>query len=416
MKIDNNTYAIKTVVSDVATENFPEIFSEEVAISARKFHMSIEGYQATPLVRLDGLAEKLGVAKIYVKDESYRFGLNAFKSLGGTFAIAKFLCEKLNVNFENVDFKYFKSQEVKEKIKDIVFVTATDGNHGRGVAWAANQIGCKSVVYLPKGAAKKRVEAIKEAGGKAYVTDLNYDDAVRFATQKGKKNGWYLIQNTGFEGYEKIPNWISQGYITMADEALDQLKLDGIIKPTHIFLQAGVGAMAGGVLGYYVNKFKGNHPVTVIVEPEQAACIYKSALAGDGKAHNVTGNLNTIMAGLACGEPNTVTWEILRDFASAYVSCPDYVSANGMRILASPIGDDKKVISGESGSVGVGLVDLLMSKPGLEESKNALGLNENSIVIFFNTEGDTDPENYRKIVYYGKKFNYLISNQVINKM
>ncbi|GAA0181614.1 diaminopropionate ammonia-lyase [Clostridium sediminicola] len=402
MKKFEMVYGIEAVVSEVASEGFPEIFNEEVVESVRKFHASIKGYKATPLVKLDALAKELGISNIYVKDESYRFGLNAFKSLGGTFSIAKVLCEKLRKNIDEITFDYLKSKEVSEKIKDMVFVTATDGNHGRGVAWAATQLGCKSVVYLPKGSAQRRVDAIREAGAEAYVTDLNYDDAVRLATQKGKENGWHLVQDTGFEGYEKIPNWISQGYITMADEALDQLKLDGIVKPTHVFLQAGVGAMAGGVLGYYVNKFKGNHPITVIIEPEQAACIYKSALAGDGKAHNVTGDLNTIMAGLACGEPNTVTWEILRDFASAYVSCPDYVSANGVRILASPMGEDKKVISGESGSVGVGLIDLLMSKPELEVFKNAIGLDENSVVLFFNTEGDTDPENYRKIVHYGK--------------
>lgn len=402
MKVFEEILGIKAVSSASKRVDFPAVFNEEVVASVRKFHSSIKGYEPTPLARLDGLAKELGVSRIYVKDESYRFGLNAFKSLGGTFSIAKVLCEKLGVDIDDITFDYLKSEEVNEKIKDMVFVTATDGNHGRGVAWAATQLGCKSVVYLPKGSAQRRVDAIREAGAEAYVTDLNYDDAVRLATQKGEENGWYLVQDTGFEGYEKIPNWISQGYITMADEALEQLKLDGIQKPTHVFLQAGVGAMAGGVLGYYVNKFKGNHPTTVIVEPDQAACIYKSALAGDGKAHNVTGDLNTIMAGLACGEPNTVTWEILRDFASAYVSCQDYVSANGMRILANPKGDDKKVISGESGSVGVGLLDLLMSKDELKELMNIIGLNEDSVVLFFNTEGDTDPENYKQIVYYGK--------------
>lgn len=402
MKKIEKVYGIEAVVSDIATEGFPEIFNEEVVESVRKFHASIKGYKATPLVKLDALAKELGVSNIYVKDESYRFGLNAFKSLGGTFSIAKVLCEKLGKDIDEITFDYLKSKEVSEKINNMVFVTATDGNHGRGVAWAATQLGCESVVYMPKGSAERRLKAIGEEGAEASITDLNYDDTVRLASQKAEENGWCLVQDTAWEGYEKIPNWISQGYITMADEALDQLKLDGILKPTHVFLQAGVGAMAGGILGYYVNKFKGNHPITVIVEPEQAACIYKSALVGDGKPHNVTGDLNTIMAGLACGEPNIVTWETLRDFATAYVSCPDYVSANGVRILANPIGEDKKVISGESGSVGVGLIDLLMSKPELEELKNALGLNENSVVLFFNTEGDTDPENYKKIVYYGK--------------
>ncbi len=190
--------------------------------------------------------------------------------------------------------------------------------------------------------------------------------------------------------------------MTMADEMQTQLEETGVDKPTHIFLQAGVGAMAGGVLGYYVNRFNGEPPITVIVEPNEAACIYKSALANDGKPHRVEGDLNTAMAGLACGEPNTVTWEILRDFASAYISCPDFISANGMRILANPVGLDKKIVSGESGSVGVGLIDLVMRKSELSELKNSLGLNSDSVVLFISTEGDTDPVNYKNVIYYGK--------------
>lgn len=402
MKIFDEVFGINAIVNTSKKQSFPEFLEEKIVEDVRTFHMSIEGYEATPLVSLEGLAEELGVGSVYVKDESYRFGLNAFKSLGGTFAIAKLLCEELGISIEDINFDYFKGQEVKEKIKDKIFVTATDGNHGRGVAWAATQLGCKSVVYLPKGAAKRRVDAIKEAGAEAYVTDLNYDDAVRLASQKAKENGWHLVQDTAWEGYDKIPNWITQGYTTMASEAIDQLRLQGIQKPTHVFLQAGVGSMAGAVLGYYVNKFKGCHPITIIVEPQEAACMYISALRGDGKPHNVTGDLDTIMAGLACGEPNPITWEILRDFATAYISCPDYISARGVRVLAHPINKDKKVVSGESGSVGVGLLSVLMIRPELEELKNELGLNKESIVLCFNTEGDTDPENYNQIVYNGK--------------
>ncbi|MBF8984040.1 diaminopropionate ammonia-lyase [Lutibacter sp. B2] len=402
MNKDNETFGIKAISNTIKERKFPEMLNENIVENVRKFHLSIEGYRVTPLVCLDGLAKELGVSKVSVKDESYRFGLNAFKSLGGTFAIAKVICEKLGIDLNHVNFDYLKSEDVQKKIEGMVFVTATDGNHGRGVAWAATQLGCKSVVYLPKGAAQRRVEAIREAGAQVEVTDLNYDDAVRLASKKGEENGWYLVQDTAWEGYEKIPNWITQGYTTMADEALEQLKSDGIQKPTHVFLQAGVGSMAGAVLGYYVNKFKGKYPITIIVEPEKAACIYKSALSGDGKPHFVTGELDTIMAGLACGEPNPVTWEILRDFANTYVSCPDYVSARGTRILANPIGNDKKIISGESGSVGIGLLSILMEKTELKELKNSLGLNEESVVLFFNTEGDTDPENYKKIVYDGK--------------
>jgi len=407
MKLFDETHGVKAVVTDTVSEGFPEFLNEKTVENVRKFHSSIKGYKATPLVSLNGLAEKLEVCKVYVKDESYRFGLDSFKSLGGTYAIARFLCKKLDVDISGVNFNYFKHKEIKEKIEDIIFVTATDGNHGRGVAWAATQLGCKSVVYMPKGAVQRRVDAIREAGAEVFVTDLNYDDAVRLASKKAEENEWQLIQDTAWEGYENIPNWITQGYTTMADEALDQLLLDGIQKPTHVFLQAGVGSMAGGVLGYYANKFTGDYPVTVIVEPENAACIYESVLAGDGKAHNVTGDLYTIMAGLSCGEPNIVTWNILRDFAKVYVSCPDYVSARGTRILANPLGDDQKVISGESGSVGVGLFSILMERPEFKELKESLGLDENSVVLLFNTEGDTDPVNYNQIVYDGRYSSFI---------
>lgn len=395
-------YGIKTVVSDKEVDYLPAFLSQEEIKSVRNFHATIEGYKATPLVSLDDLAKGLGVSRIYVKDESYRFGLNAFKGLGATYAIAKLLCEKLDVDINSISFDYLKSPEVAEKIKDMVFVTATDGNHGRAVAWAATQLGCKSIVYMPKGSSIRRLQHIKDAGADVSITDVNYDEAVRIAKRKAEEIGGYVIQDTAWEGYEKVPNWICQGYTTMAYEAIDQMKLDGITKPTHLFLQAGVGSFAGAVLGYYANVFKGELPITTIVEPENAATIYKSALTNDGEPHAVTGDLETIMAGLACGEPNVVTWEILRDFAKAYVSCPDYVAARGMRILANPVDNDKKVISGESGAVGLGLVSLLLEREELKELKDQLQLDENSVILCFSTEGDTDPEHYNKVVYDGK--------------
>ena len=389
---------IKAVINSKSVGERPYFLREEEVKGVRKFHATIDGYEITPLVSLERLAEKLGVSKIYVKDESKRFGLNAFKGLGATYAIARLLCEKLDVDIDSIDYNYFKLPEVKEKIKDMVFVTATDGNHGRAVAWAAAQLGCSSIVYMPKGSSLRRLQHIKDTGAEAYITDVNYDDTVRLAKKKANEIGGALVQDTAWEGYEKVPNWITQGYTTMAAEAIDQMKSDGGIKPTHVFLQAGVGSFAGGILGYFTNIYKDEPTVTVIAEPENAACIYKSALTDDGRPHSVTGDLNTIMAGLACGEPNTVTWPILRDFAKIYVSCPDYVAAKGMRILAAPSGNDKKVISGESGAVGLGLLTLLLEKEELKPLKEKLKLNENSVIICFSTEGDTDPEQYRAII------------------
>jgi len=396
---------IKAVINNKSKGVRPYFLSEEEVKGVRKFHATIDGYEITPLVSLECLAEKLGVSKIYVKDESKRFGLNAFKGLGATYAIARLLCEKLGVDIDSIDYNYFKLPVVKEKIKDMVFVTATDGNHGRAVAWAAAQLGCNSIVYMPKGSSLRRLQHIKDTGAEAFITDVNYDDTVRMAKKKADEIGGLLVQDTAWEGYEKVPNWIAQGYTTMAAEAIDQMKSDGSMKPTHVFLQAGVGSFAGGILGYFTNIYKDEPPVTVIAEPENAACIYKSALADDGKPHSVSGDLNTIMAGLACGEPNTVTWPILRDFAKVYVSCPDYVAAKGMRILAAPSGNDKKVISGESGAVGLGLLTLFLEKEELKPLKEKLKLNENSVIICFSTEGDTDPEQYRAIISQPEIFN-----------
>jgi diaminopropionate ammonia-lyase len=195
-----------------------------------------------------------------------------------------------------------------------------------------------------------------------------------------------------------------QGYSTLAVEALDQLKEQGSDAPTHVFLQAGVGSFAGGVLGFLASKLGEKMPQITIVEPEKANCIYKSAKIGDGKAHNVTGQLDTLMAGLACGEPNTISWELLRDYAAAYVSCPDYLAATGMRVLATPLKGDNVIISGESGAVTTGLLHLLMeSESGnAADLRHKLGLDKNSIVLLVSTEGNTSPRAFRDAVWYGE--------------
>jgi diaminopropionate ammonia-lyase len=374
-----------------------EFMNREVVEKVRNFHKSFPEYKVTPLHSLDKLSKKLGVSNIWVKDESYRFGLNAFKVLGGSYAVGKYLAEKLILDISELSFEKLQSKEVKEKLGDITFVTATDGNHGRGIAWAANQLGQKSVVYMPKGSSEIRLNNIRKEGSEASITDLNYDDTVRLASQKAKENGWVLVQDTAWDGYEEIPAWIMQGYGTILDEAMDQIDEAGDDRPTHIFLQAGVGSFAGSMLGYLAGKFGDERPITVIVEPDKAACLYKSITIGDGKPHSVTGALNTIMAGLACGEPSTTSWGILKDYAEIFVSCPDFVAARGMRILANPLGCDPHVVSGESGAaVGVGLVSLLA-----EDMKKALKLDRDSKILIISTEGDTDPDHYRKVVWDG---------------
>ncbi len=212
-----------------------------------------------------------------------------------------------------------------------------------------------------------------------------------------------MVQDTAWEGYEKIPGWIMEGYGTMASEAVEQLKAAGISRPTHIFIQAGVGSLAGAVQGYFANLYPDNCPTTVIMEARAADCLFRSASTSDGHIEFATGDLNTIMAGLACGEPNTISFDILKNHSKFFVSCPDWVSALGMRMLAAPLKGDSPVVSGESGAVGMGLIATIMTNPQYESLKNALKLDKNSSVLMFSTEGDTDPENWRNIVWGGKE-------------
>lgn len=368
---------------------------------ASNFHKSFPQYEATPLTRLSELARYLGLRRLYVKDESYRFGLNAFKVLGGSYAIARYMAQQLHKDVSEIPYNVLTSAKLKEEFSQATFFTATDGNHGRGIAWAANKLGQKCVVRMPKGTTQTRLQNIAKENAEVTIEDLNYDDCVRMAAKEAENTEHgIMVQDTAWEGYEEIPTWIMQGYGTLAMEADQQLAEDGC-RPTHIFIQAGVGSLAGAVVGYFTNRFKENPPVMVVVEANAADCLYRSAIQGDGSRVDVTGEMLTIMAGLACGEANTVSWDILRNHADAFVSCPDWVSANGSRIYAAPLRGDRQVISGESGSVTMGLVHALMTKPEYQELKDALKLNADSEVLLVSSEGDTDPERYHEITWEG---------------
>ena len=376
----------------------PVYMTKRKAAEVAAFHESLPTYQQTRLVSLQNLANYLGVKGIYVKDESGRFGLKAFKGLGGIYAMFQVLCKKLGLNPQRTTFSDFQGEAIKKQVADIIFVTATDGNHGKGISWAAGLFGCQAYVFMPVGAAKEREEAIRKVGPAiVQVTTKNYDETVNYAKEMSKQNGWILIQDTSWDGYEQIPIWIIQGYLTMAAEAVEQIK-EYAVKPTHVFLQAGVGAMAGGICGYLMNYYAEARPIVSVVEPASAACIFYSAQKADGKIHSLEGNPHTIMAGLNCGTPCKVTWPILQEFISSYFSCPDYVSAYGIRTYARPMAGDAAVVSGESGAVTLGLVRMLLENVACQEIKTKLELNSESVLLLFNTEGDTDPYNYRKIV------------------
>ena len=392
---------LKWTLNNIAKSDDKQVqnMSLEEMAKASNFHKSFPQYSVTPLTRLQNLADYLGLKRLYVKDESYRFGLNAFKVLGGSYAIARYIAQQLGKDVSEVPYNVLTSDKLREEFGQATFFTATDGNHGRGVAWAANKLGQKCVVRMPKGTTQTRLENIAKENATVTIENLNYDECVRMAAKEaeGTEHG-IMVQDTAWEGYEEIPTWIMQGYGTMGLEAQEQIPE----KPTHIFLQAGVGSMAGAVTGLFSAIYGEDRPVITIVEPNKADCLYRTAEANDGERHFVTGDMNTIMAGLACGEPCSIGWKILSDYADHFISCPDYVAAKGMRILGNPAKGDDRVISGESGAAAFGCVAEIMTNPELADLKKELGLDENSRVLFFSTEGDTDQENYKAIVWDGK--------------
>ncbi len=385
---------------NIAKNNFyngqqSPLFTVEITKQAHQFHRQIDGYQPTPLVSLPLLASRLGVKSILVKDESKRFGLNAYKALGGSYALGRLLAKHLNIDIADIDLATIAS-----KIdKPLVFATATAGNHGTGVAWAAQRMGQKAIIYMPKGSSLVSAERIRKLGAECIITEVNYDDTVRLANKTAVENDWTLVQDTAWESYEEIPTWISQGYMTMADEAIEQAATLSTGLPTHVFLQAGVGSMAGSILGYLIDKLGASNFQTIIAEPSAADCLYQSGTSAQGNIVNVTGELNTIMAGLACGEPNPVTWPVIKDCSHYFASLDDNIAAVGMRVLGNPLLGDTAIISGESGAITLGLLYQLCSDAANINIRQDMGLNEDSVILLFNTEGDTNPARYRDIVW-----------------
>lgn len=378
-------------------KNLPLMAIEEVK-KARSFHESFPQYSETPLADLKGMAEYLGLDRVCVKDESYRFGLNAFKVLGGSYAIARYIGEETGKDISELPYSVLTSQELRERFGTATFYSATDGNHGRGVAWAANKLHQKSVIIMPKGSTVTRLNHIKAENAEAWISDVNYDECVRQAAKLAEKTEHgVMVQDTAWEGYEKIPAWIMEGYGTMADEAGDQYGE----RPTHIFVQAGVGSLAGAVVGYFANRYRENPPVMVVVEASAADCLYRGAAAGDGEIRIVDGDMDTIMAGLACGEPNITSWDILKNHVSCFISLEDCAAARGMRMLAAPLKGDRQVVSGESGAASFAALAAIMLKDEYKELREKLGLGKDSKVLCFSTEGDTDPERWKNIVWEG---------------
>lgn len=394
------------------TGNTTSLFSAEVAKHVRQFHTRIENYQPTPLVSLSTLAKKLGVKAIVIKDESHRFGLKAYKALGASYALGQILADRLNIDIRDLDIN-----TVAAKFDTpLTFITATAGNHGIGVAWAAQKMGQKAIIYMPQGTPTANIDRVRQLGAECIVTNGNYDDTVRLANNIAQNNHWILIQDTAWEGYHDIPTWICQGYLTMADEAVEQMALLDLDTPTHVMLQAGVGSMAGSMLEYLVSKLGPESFQSIITEPSVANCIFRSGTSAHGDRVNVSENidtimtgmacevprvLDTIMTGLACGETNPDTWPILKQCSNYFAHADDSVSAVGMRVLGNPLIGDTQVISGASGAITLGVLYQLCQDSRYLDSREQLRLNQDAVILLFNTEGDTNPSGYRDIVWNG---------------
>jgi diaminopropionate ammonia-lyase len=347
---------------------------------------SWQGYQPTPLHDLPQLAEQADLAVIRLKDESTRFGLGSFKALGGAYAVGWALSEELvrrgvEPELGSADLALGRYRRVTETL---VITCATDGNHGRAVAWGAQRFHCGCVIFVHAGVSQGRVSAIARYGADVRRVPGTYDDAVHEAARQAEANGWLVVSDTSWQGYADVPREVMQGYRVMADEAADQWRGG---TPTHVFIQGGVGGVATAVSAQVHVRFQ-PPPALIVVEPDHAACLLASAELGEATA--IPGELDTLMAGLACGEPSLLAWQELDCAATAFTAIPDEAAVACMRLLA-----DQGIVGGESGVAGLAGCLLAAADPAARET---LGLGSSSRVLLFNTEGATDPDLYEQIV------------------
>jgi len=361
----------------------PDYLTAEVANTVRRFHQGIKGYKTTPLVALEQFANELNIGGIYVKDLSSVLGLDSFKVLGASYAVFRLLCKTLSLNEETASFADLRSIP-KDKF---TFVTATDGNFGKAVAWVAHQLRQKTIVYVPHNMIMRRRNAIETFGAKVLEPkgeDKSFDGAMHELSSYLGKDSYLVVSDTSWEGYAEIPRNVMQGYLTMCDEAAEQLSSLGLRKPSHIFVQAGCGGLAASIVGYYNSLFGNDRPISIIVEPTTAACLLQSARIGKWAKVKLG---DTIMAGLSCGEPSILAWPVLHNYAHHFVAMPDDVALYGMRVLADPKPPDKAIISGETGAAGMGcLTHILKANPDFAKK---LGITRSSTILLFNTEGAT---------------------------
>lgn len=355
------------------------------------------GYAPTPLLPLNGLASTLGLGAVHYKDEGQRFGLKSFKALGGAYAVLKVLRRELAMHKIHIgSVTDLLSTEYQSVTSGITVCCATDGNHGRSVAWAAQMFGCRCVIYLHKGVSEGRESEIAAYGARIRRVSGSYDDSVEVAAAEADEQGWFVVSDTSWEGYEQVPAWVMQGYTVMAEEIAGQWP-GGLASHssalTHLFIQGGVGGLAAGVAGQFWRLLGAARPRTVIVEPERADCIARTMRAGEPTM--VPGDVETFMACLAGANISPLAWQILRDCADETLIIPDVAAEETMRILATGVGGDSPVVAGESGCASTAA---LISACGGSALRKTLGLDKGSCVLVIGSEGATDAEIYRQVV------------------
>ena len=354
------------------------------------------GYEPSPLQQLDGLAGEFGVKTIYYKDESQRFGLKSFKALGGTYAVVRVLKEHLAIVFpdKNIIEADILGGKYAEQLKNFTVATATDGNHGRSVAWGAQKCGIKCIIYMHKAVSKSRAIAVELLGAKVVWVDGNYDDSLLKVRRDAIENQWHIISDTSYDGYTYVPKFVMAGYTVMTREIAEQLKDNPI--PSHIIIQGGVGGLAGAICAHAAAIWGSQRPKFIVVEPEAADCLYQSATFGEPKKVHI--EQETLMGGLSCGEVSMLGWEILESNADDFVTISDDNVKSAMCLLALGVGDDPAVEAGESAVAGVALLMELNKNPAL---KAALAIDEDSRILLFGTEGATDQQLYDEIISGG---------------
>jgi diaminopropionate ammonia-lyase len=349
------------------------------------------GYTPTPLILLNGLAQKANVERIYYKNEGTRFGLGSFKALGGAYAVSQLLRREIArikaITMPSVAQLFDGTHS--DVVSKVTVSCATDGNHGRSVAWGARMFGCNCVILIHSNVSEGRKNAIEAYGATVIRTKGNYDDSVREAHRLAASKGWFIVSDTSYSGYTEVPKDVMQGYELMAAEACDQMH----VPPTHIFLQTGVGGMAAAVAAYTKRRYGKNRPIIILADPDKSACWLESVR--NGKPTSVHGELDTLMAGLACGEISILAWDILRQNADAVMSVTDDDAVLMMRALANPSTDDPPIVAGESAVAGLAAS---IAAANHEHARSELLLDSHSSILVFGTESDTDPDLYAQLI------------------